>query len=107
MESIDFHRGPVDPIAPEKDVIAGVGTREHLARSPYFDLVRLNLARPTMIGSHDRFTILIGLQGSSDLVQSGQHVRLEFGQTLLLPAVVGPCEIVPRNESVVLTCVVP
>jgi mannose-6-phosphate isomerase len=107
MESIDFRRGPVDPIVPELESIEGVGTREHLARSSYFALERLRLRRPTMVGRHDRFTILMGLGGGCDLVQGGRQVALEFGQTLLLPASAGPCEIVPRGESVVLTCVVP
>ena len=32
---------------------------------------------------------------------------LDFGQTLLLPATLGPCEISPRGDATVLTCVVP
>ena len=107
MESIDFQRGPVNPITPTPQEIVGVGTREFLARSPYFALERLNLQGPTRVGSHDRFTIVMGLGGSSDLSQGGHHGRLEFGQTRLLPAAVGPCEIIPRGDAVVLTCVVP
>jgi mannose-6-phosphate isomerase len=107
MESINFRRGPVNPICPKKEDIAGVGSREHLARSPYFALERLNLQRTAQVGSYDRFTILMGLDGSADVVQGGEKVRLDFGQTLLLPAAVGPCEIVPRGDTVVLTCVVP
>jgi mannose-6-phosphate isomerase len=107
MESIDFHRGPVNPITPRVESIDGVGTREHLVRSPYFALERLKIQRSTRVGSHERFTLVMGMGGSSDLIQAGQHVRLDFGQTLLLPAVVGPCEIIPRDEAIVLTCVVP
>ena len=49
----------------------------------------------------------MGLEGRSDLVHGRQRVRLDFGQTLLLPAAVGPCEIVPLGAAVVLSCVVP
>jgi mannose-6-phosphate isomerase len=107
MESIDFRRGPVDPIVPKTEAIDGVGERDQLARSPYFALERLSLRKPAMVGSHERFTIVMGLEGSSDLLRGSRRVRLEFGQTLLLPAAVGPCEIVPREACVVLTCVVP
>jgi mannose-6-phosphate isomerase len=107
MESIDFDRGPVDPIVPEAGQGPGGETREHLARSPYFALERLRLDRPAIVGRTDRFTILMGLEGGSDLVQGEHRVGLDLGQTLLLPAAVGPCRIVPRGAATVLTCVLP
>ena len=42
LESIDFDRGPVGPITPGHEPIDGGGTRERLARSPYFALERLS-----------------------------------------------------------------
>ncbi len=107
MESIDFERGPVNPIKPAAEPIASDGAREKLSRSAYFALERLTLHLPTAVGQHDRFTILMGLEGSADVGHGGEHVRLEFGQTVLLPAALGPCEIVPLNQARVLTCVVP
>jgi mannose-6-phosphate isomerase len=61
LESIDFRRGPVNPITPKVESLDGVGTRERLARSPYFALERLKLKQPTSLGQSDRFTILMGL----------------------------------------------
>jgi mannose-6-phosphate isomerase len=107
MQSINFDRGPVSPVAPEIESIAGGGTREKLSRSPYFALERLTLCHPAQVGDHERFTILMGLEGRSEVHHGGECVRLEFGQTLLLPAAVGPCEITPRDDARVLTCVVP
>ena len=107
MESIDFGRGPVNPIAPEVEPIDGVGTRERLSRSSYFALERLRLKQGTSVGQHDRFTILIGLAGCSEVVNRGESARLDFGQTLLLPATLGPCQVSPRGDATVLTCVVP
>jgi len=49
----------------------------------------------------------MGMKGSAEVRYEGQGARLAFGQTLLLPAAVGPCEIVPDGEAVVLTCVLP
>ena len=107
MESIDFDRGPVNPISPGLEEMPGGGTRQRLARSPYFALERLRWSRPGGVGPDDRFTILVGLEGSSDLVHGNQRVRLDFGQTLLLPAAVGPCEVIPCGEATILSCVVP
>ena len=82
-------------------------TREHLARSPYFSLERLTLVQPALVGHSDRFTIVMGLKGKATIEHGGNAVRLEFGQTLLLPAVLGPCKISPHGEATLLTCVVP
>jgi mannose-6-phosphate isomerase len=107
MESIDFNRGPVGPLSPVAEPIAGGGTSERLSRSPYFAMERLTLIQPAFVGGADRFTIVMGLKGTSIVEHGGSRVPLEFGQTLLLPAALGECEIVPRSEATVLTCVVP
>ncbi len=106
MASIKFDRGPVDPLRPHVESI-GCGTRERLARSAYFALERLSINGPATIGRSDRFTILMGLEGRCRVARGGESVQLDFGQTLLLPASVGECEIVPDGSAVVLSCVVP
>lgn len=109
LESIDFSRGPVDPIRVEAESIAA-GTREPLAVCPYFALERFRLTAPMRIGRNDRFTILIALGGSFEIGHDGglAPTRLAFGETLLLPAILGACEVVPHErDAVILTCVVP
>jgi len=106
LESIDFERGPVGPITPAVEQTPWC-TREELARSRYFALTRLTLTQNASVGQSDRFTILMGLDGSSDVCHQGESVRLDYGQTLLLPAALGACEIVPRGQARVLSCVVP
>jgi mannose-6-phosphate isomerase len=107
LESIEFDRGPVEPIVPVVEPIAGGGTRERLSQSKYFALERLSLEQPESVGADDRFTIAMGLSGSSDVAHGGKRVRLDFGETLLLPAGLGQCQISPRGKATVLTCVVP
>jgi len=107
LESIDFNRGPVQPIKPRIEPLESSGTCEHLSRSAYFALERLNLERPTPAGRLDRFTILMGLAGSFNVRHGAEINRVDFGQTLLLPAAVGPCEIIPVDRAQVLSCVLP
>jgi mannose-6-phosphate isomerase len=107
LESIAFDRGPVEPITPAIEAIQGGGSRERLSRSAYFALERLKLEHPVPVGQPDRFTILMGLAGSFDVRHGSDHTRVEFGQTLLLPAALGPCEIVPIGQARILSCVVP
>jgi mannose-6-phosphate isomerase len=108
LESIDFAAGPVNPLPSRPEPIAGrSATRERLASCPYFALERLRVSEPVEVGRCDRFTLLIGLEGSAEVRHDGTQRRLDFGQTLLLPASLGPCELAPRGEAVVLTCIVP
>ncbi len=107
LESINFQRGPVNPIGALIEPIAGNGRRERLSSSAYFALERLDVTQPTPVGRDDRFTILMGLDGRCDIRKGGESTPLEFGQTVLLPAALGPCEIVPTGRVSVLSCVVP
>lgn len=106
LESIDFATGPVDPTAPEALAAPG-GLRERLACCPYFALERLRLSGPAEVGSKDRFTILMGLGGRVEVFHRRASYTLGYGETLLLPAALGPCKVVPRGGATVLTCVVP
>ena len=106
LEATDFQAGPVGPLAAVPEPIAG-GVAERLAHSPFFTLGRLRLTGPSTVGTPGRFTIVLGLGGSAEIVSGGARTPLEFGQTLLLPASLGACELIPRGEAVVLTCVVP
>src|SRR5205823_3294875 len=104
LESIDFAAGPVDPLVPEVERTAS-GTRERLARCPYFALERFRLTGPVRLGSADRFTLLLGLDGSAEVRHHDRAYSLARGETLLLPAAIGPCEVAPRGEATILTCV--
>jgi mannose-6-phosphate isomerase len=106
LESIDFDAGPVDPLEPSPEPIEA-GLRERLARCDYFAIDRLVVRRPATIGSPERFTVVMGLEGRSVLRSRGRDHPLERGQTWLLPAASSPCELAPEATATVLTCVVP
>jgi mannose-6-phosphate isomerase len=106
LASIDFDAGPVEPVRPEPAPIAG-GVRESLVSCPYFTLNRLRLTGPSPVGSRERFTLLLGLGGSVGVRHGGESHALRFGQTMLLPAEIGSCEVVPTDEgATVLECTV-
>ena len=111
MESIDFARGPVGVVVPESEPTAQGNLRERLSSCPYFALERWTLRAPVALGNADRFTILMCLEGAATLQHAGRDPRaasrLEFGQTLLLPAAAGACTVRPDPHAVVLSCVVP
>jgi mannose-6-phosphate isomerase len=106
LESIDFEAGPISPTLTTLEPMPG-GTRERLSRSEYFALERLTLDGSTTIGEPDRFTILLGIEGEVEVRSGDVTVTLELGQTMLLPASIGPCRVTPRGSATLLTCVVP
>jgi mannose-6-phosphate isomerase len=106
LEAINYDAGPVAPIVTTVEPIPG-GTREGLSRSEYFALERLTLDGPSAVGCPDRFTILLGIEGEAQVRSDSMSARLGMGETLLLPASVGPCMVVPEGRSTLLTCVVP
>ncbi len=107
LASIDFETGPVQPRSAEAQPVAG-GEIERLVHCPYFVIDRFRLKSAAQVGQHDRFTILLGLGGSAVVRHEGEEHLLKFGQTLLLPAEAGPCEIEPvEGEATVLTCSLP
>jgi len=107
LESIDFARGPVNPLVPESAVTAAGNVRERLARSRYFEIDRYQLERPEAIGEADRFTIILCLGGSAAVDCRAGSYPLRFGETMLLPAVLGTCTIRPEGRATILRCVVP
>jgi mannose-6-phosphate isomerase len=106
LESIDFESGPIFPTEPTAEPTPG-GTVERLSRSDYFCLDRLTLTGSTAVGEPDRFTILLGIDGEVEVCSGEVTVTLGLGQTLLLPASIGACEVTPRGVATLLTCVVP
>ena len=106
LEAIDYAAGPVSPIETTPEPIPG-GTRERLSRSGYFALERLCLSGPSSIGDPDRFTILLGVEGEARVRSGELTMTIGLGRTLLLPASIGPCEVIPDGSATILTCVVP
>jgi mannose-6-phosphate isomerase len=107
LESTNFDRGPVNPLPTSASSTPAGNQREKLSRCPYFALERLRLSRAETVGHHDGFTILMGLESTTLVAYQGRECRLEFGQTLLLPAAIGPSSLTPVGESTILTCVIP
>jgi len=107
LESTDFEAGPVDPITPVAESIDG-GTRERLSHTRFFSLERLRLTGAARVGRDDRFTIVMALGGDLEVRGRGHSLSLRYGETLLLPASLGACEVAPVAEAATLiTCVVP
>ncbi|GIW87275.1 MAG: mannose-6-phosphate isomerase [Isosphaeraceae bacterium] len=101
LRSIDFGRGPVDPVRP---VLAEQpwGASESLVECPYFRVDRWRLETATQVGQSDRFTILIGMGGRAWVSSSGGEAELGLGRTVLLPAAGGRFRVEAERSALLL-----
>ena len=107
LQAINLKSGPIQPVRAIAHEMEDE-TVEELISCDYFQLRRRSIRESVLLGGDLRFRILIGTAGDS-LVQHGKmDYRLPFGSTLLLPAAIGACEIMPAGDSAqILECFVP
>jgi mannose-6-phosphate isomerase len=104
LRSIDFERGPVDPLVARPLVLEDGNVNEALARCRYFQLERWTLQAPQEIGREDRFTVVMVLSGEIRVSRGSGELVLRRGETMLLPASISPHVASPIRQAVLLTC---
>ena len=104
LGTIDFARGPVDPIKPMATDTPGV-TR--LAACDKFILDRRTLETPHSLPRDDRFHILAVVEGVVDVRSDVGIQSLHRGDTLLIPAATRGVEIVGQGRASVLDMYLP
>ena len=97
LESIDFERGPVEPITPRIEPLSGGGNCEHFSRSAYFALERLEASESDAGGTtrsvHDP-------DGPGGLIRSaawgGIHARRIRPDGLASRCIIGDARLYPK-----------
>ena len=103
LETIDFQRGPVDPVRPEV-VSNGI---ERLVSCDKFVLDRHRRMEPYRLQLDDRFHIFAVVEGDVSLSNEHTTYELRRGDSLLVPAAAAVVEIEPRGGAVVLDMYLP
>lgn len=106
LACIDFERGPVSPVVPQK--LAGRPT-ETLAECEYFVMHRHQSEGPFSIPTDNRFHVLMMLEGSAELAAEDFTSSFRLGQTVLIPAACPDVKITPHTgtECIVLDAFLP
>jgi len=87
---------------------SGANQRVFIFACRYFALERLNLMAPTMmLCNGKRFFVLSLIEGACTVVYGDHHEPLRPGNTVLLPASLGPVTLVPTQPSAFLKAYVP
>lgn len=104
LETIDFQRGPVNPLTP---VAAKKSNQEHLVHCDKFQLDRWQFREPQMFPQDDRFHILAVVEGNVSLTAVAQSWTLRRGDTILISASTRDVEIRPKGSVTMLDMYLP
>ncbi len=104
LEVIDFERGPVEPLSPQPLDQPG-GSR--LVECEKFVLDRWELESPVQAGGEGRCHILSVVEGRVEVEGDPAEGPLERGDTVLLPAALGPVAAQPQPRAVLLDAFLP
>jgi mannose-6-phosphate isomerase len=83
FETIDFTRGPVEPVVP---TARGIGGDERLVECDKFVLDRRMIKNARTISDDDRFHFLAVIEGSVEVTFNDDRKALKRGGTILIPA---------------------
>jgi mannose-6-phosphate isomerase len=95
--------GPVTPVTTSEDAFI----KEKIFDSDKFRAWRLTCRSTFMIGEEGTPRILIGISGTGEIQTRDESFDLAKGETMLIPASVGPVKFVTRNKAVILEVALP
>jgi mannose-6-phosphate isomerase len=104
LDTIDYSRPPVDPQKPSPTDRPHV---ERLVACDKFVLDRWHVHQPDRVGGNDHFHILVVLQGAVSVDGDESEEPLKAGETMLIPAAVGPASVTPLPSAVILDVYLP
>jgi mannose-6-phosphate isomerase len=101
LSCIDFERGPVGKIIPQRIAEAGDHVEE-IVNCEFFTIRRHYVTSHAAIENDDRCHILIVLEGQCECRGNDESHALSLGSTVLVPASGSPVQIVPQGTAVIL-----
>ena len=101
---IDYAAGPVAPRQPQPTAEPG---RQRLKQCEKFVLDRMTLDEKRMLGGDERFHIVTVLEGSATVAGDPSGRPLARGDTVLLPAALGPVAFTPIVPTQLLDSYLP
>ncbi len=103
LACVNYSQGPCRPICPTDEGHGRVRLTP-LVECAYFTLGRWDAASPFRAGEAGQCRMIVGVEGRATLRHGGKEYGLGVGDTWLLPAEVGACEVVPQGPVVILEC---
>jgi mannose-6-phosphate isomerase len=106
LACIDYSKTNIAPVIPALKSNRPVN-REKLIENEHFNLWRLTGINPFMVGQDRKPRVLVCLAGSGEVEWNDDFYHLSKGEVMLLPAIVGACPFVPKDEVIMLELELP
>lgn len=106
LACIDFSEGPLSPSMPAVEDIKPV-LRERLVHCDYFILERLQAESSFTVGKADMPKVLVCIAGEGQLEYKDDRYKINKGDVILLPAMLGECICHPDAAITLLETSIP
>jgi mannose-6-phosphate isomerase len=101
LACIDFKQVNIGPVKPVDEEQPGLN-KEKLFDNDHFKLWRIKNSDPFKVGLKDEPRILVCLEGRGAVRFEDQNYPLHKGSVMLLPAILGECDCLPKGEITLL-----
>ena len=105
LSCIDVASGPVRPVTLFAEET--IPPRERLFRCEQFSLWRVRSNAPFGVGAVGAARVLVCIEGAGHVEHAGTSYPVGRGETILLPAVLGPCVFRPERLVTLLEIAMP
>jgi len=106
LACIDYTKTNVHPVTPVSKSERPV-YREKLIENEHFNLWRITGDNPFMVGEDRKPRVLVCLSGSGEVEWNDDFFHFGKGEVMLLPAMIGACPFVPKEEVIILELELP
>jgi mannose-6-phosphate isomerase len=106
LSATNMEQGAVGPVSPRVEATAPV-ERERLFDCDYFRLWRMRGQSPFAVGAAGAPRVLVCIEGTGRVEQSGETYAAGKGDVVLLPAAVGVCAFQPDGPVALLEVALP
>ncbi|MFD2146213.1 type I phosphomannose isomerase catalytic subunit [Mucilaginibacter antarcticus] len=105
LACIDFEQVNIGPVKPIVD--AKQSNTEKLFDNEHFILWRMKYKSLFKVGVNNEPIILVGIEGTGNVVYNAKNYEIGKGDVMLLPAELGECEIQPDGQITLLQIAIP
>lgn len=101
LECTSFERGPCNPVKARRIEPRG---HDRVVECRYFTLDHALRSERFAVGQLGECRIVVVFGGAGLLVHAGRQYPIRAGHVYLLPAALGPCEIIPEDSIRIVEC---
>ena len=105
IKSINFNQGEIGPVTPVLDT--SIKNAEIMFDNDHFKLWRIKNEDVFKVGFKDQPAVLVCIDGNGSMKYNNQEYYINKGEVMLLPAIIGQLELLPKEEITIFQIAIP